>query len=338
MKHLIDFFRQGRLWHQARDEWHWLTRVTFHALRRCVLAVELFIDRNLFGHAAALTYSCILGAVPILAIVFAIARGFGFEHLIEEKLNSNVRFTPEMTATIMDFVNSYLERARGGVFIGVGLLMLLYTLYSLTSYIENAFNSIWRVRESRELYRSAVNYISVFFLLPIVIVVTSGLQLFLTGIGHFFPNFTFVNAGIEFLVQLSPYVLACIAFILLYKLMPNTAVHWRATLLPGILAGTAFQGLQWFYIHSQVWISSYNAIYGSFAAIPLFMLFIQFSWYICLFGAGLSYTHQYEDELAAEKRRAAATPPASPDAHNSPTAEETLERIKELIQQYQTPS
>ena len=330
MKHLIEFFRQGRLWHEAGKDWHWLTRAVFHALRRCLLAVELFLDRNLTGHAAALTYSSILGAVPILAIVFAIARGFGFEQLIEEKLTSNVRFTPEMTATIMDFVNSYLERARGGVFIGVGLLMLLYTLYSLTSYIENAFNSIWRVRESRELYRGAVNYISVFFLLPIVIVVTSGLQLFLTGIGHFFPNFTFVNAGIEFLVQLSPYVLACIAFILLYKLMPNTHVCWRATLLPGLLAGISFHGLQWFYIHSQVWLSSYNAIYGSFAAIPLFMLFIQFSWYICLFCAGLSYTHQNEDALAAEKRHSTED--------TRPSAEETLDRINDLIQQYHHPS
>ena len=332
MKHLIDFFRQGRLWHQARDEWRWLTRISFHALRRLVLAIELFIDRNLTGHAAALTYSSILGAVPVLAIVFAIARGFGFEQLIEEKLKANPTLSPEMTETIMNFVNSYLERARGGVFIGVGLLMLFYTLYSLISYIENAFNSIWRVKHSRELYRGAVNYISVFFLLPIIIVVTSGLQLFLTGIGHFFPDFTFVNASIEFLVQLSPYVLACIAFILLYKLMPNTSVRWSATLVPGLLAGTAFQGLQWFYINSQVWISSYNAIYGSFAAIPLFMLFIQFSWYICLFGAGLSYTHQNEEVLATEKLHGTTTTPAQP------TAEDTLDRISDLIQQYHTKS
>lgn len=328
MKHLIDFFRQGRLWHQARDEWRWLTRACFHALRRLILAVELFLDRNLTGHAAALTYSSMLGAVPILAIVFAIARGFGFSALIEEKLKESVRFTPEMTETIMTFVNSYLERARGGVFIGIGLLILLYTLYSLSTYIENAFNSIWRVKQPRALYRGAIYYISVFFLLPIVIIITSGLQLFLTGITRFFPDFTFVNAGIEFLVQLSPYVLACIVFILLYKLMPNTPVRWRATLLPGILAGTAFQGLQWFYINSQVWISSYNAVYGSFAAIPLFMLFIQFSWYICLFCAGLSYTHQYEEELSAEKRHTDEASPARP------TAEETLDRINDLIQQY----
>ena len=144
-----------------------------------MLATEQFIQRNLTGHAATLTYSCILGAVPILAIIFAIARGFGFSALIEEKLKASVRFTPEMTETIMNFVNSYLERARGGVFIGVGLLMLFYTLYSLVSNVEIAFNSIWRVKRSRAIYRSAIYYISAFFLLPIVIVLTSGLQLFL---------------------------------------------------------------------------------------------------------------------------------------------------------------
>lgn len=302
-----------------------------HAFRRLVLAVELFINRNLSGHAAALTYSSILGAVPILAIFFAIARGFGFGQLIEEKLKANPTFSPEMTETIMNFVNSYLERARGGVFIGVGLVMLFYTLYSLTSNIETAFNRIWQVRESRNVYRSAVNYISVFFLLPIVVIITSGLQLFLTGIGKFLPEFTFVSTSIEFLVQLSPYALGVMAFTLLYKLMPNIEVHWRSTFVPGLLAGTAFQGLQWFYIHSQVWLSSYNAVYGSFAAIPMFMLFLQLSWNLCLFGAGLSYVRQNEAALVAAKRMPKAETPT-----REHLAEETLARIRDIVSQYES--
>ena len=274
----------------------------FHALRRLAMTVELFVARNLSAHASALTYSSVLSAVPILAIVFAISRGFGFSQLIEDKLRENVRFTPEMTQTIMDFVNSYLERAKGGVFIGVGLVMLFYTLINLTSNIETAFNTIWKVKNSRNIYRQTVDYISVFFLLPIVIVVTSGLQIFLVGIGSFLPGFTFFNAAVEWLVQLSPYALAALAFMLLYKLMPNTDVHWSATIFPGLLAGIAFMLLQWFYIHSQLWISSYNAVYGSFAAIPLFMLWIQLSWTICLFGAQLSYANQMEADFAFEKR------------------------------------
>ena len=287
-------------------------RLALHAVRRLVMAVELFVGRNLSAHAAALTYASILGAVPILAIVFAIARGFGFGQLIEQKLTESVRFTPEMTATIMQFVNSYLERARGGVFIGVGLVMLFYTLINLTSNIETAFNTIWQVKTSRNIYRRTVDYISVFFLLPIVIVVTSGLQLFLVGIGRFLPTFIFVSDAVELLVQLSPYVLAALAFMLLYKMMPNTDVHWHATVVPGILAGICFQGLQWFYIHSQMWISTYNAVYGSFAAIPLFMLWMQLSWTICLFGAQLSYANQMEADFAFEK----AAPHLSRAAHD----------------------
>lgn len=309
---LIAFFREGLLWTIDVSQLPRLRRWALHTLRRIVMTVELFVDRNLSSHASALTYSSILGAVPILAIVFAVARGFGFGQLIEQKLTSNVHFTPEMTETVMNFINSYLERARGGVFIGVGLLLLFYTLINLTSNIETAFNTIWRVKTSRNIYRRAVDYISVFFLLPIVIVITSGLQIFLVGIGSFLPSFTFVSHSIELLVQLSPYVLTSLAFMALYKMMPNTDVHWRAVIVPGILAGVAFQGLQWFYIHSQVWISSYSAVYGSFAAIPLFMLWMQLSWTICLFGAQLSYANQMEADFAFEK----AAPHLSRAAHD----------------------
>ena len=329
LKKLISLFRHGNLWSFDDSCWQLPTRIFVHAVRRLVLSVELFLNRNLSAHAAALTYSSILGAVPILAIVFAIARGFGFGQLIEEKLKANVNFSPEVTETIMNFVNSYLERARGGVFIGVGLVMLFYTLYSLTSNIETAFNRIWQVRTSRNIYRSAINYISVFFLLPIVIIITSGLQIFLSGIGSFLPAFTFVSHGIQLLVQLSPYALAVLAFILLYKMMPNTEVEWRSTFIPGLIAGTAFQGLQWGYINSQMWLSSYNAVYGSFAAIPLFMLFIQLSWNICLFGAGISFVRQHETELADQKRA-----PMTQQQTRQQLADETLDRIHDLISQY----
>lgn len=291
----------GQLWSADLNQFPKVRRWALHSLRRLVMAVELYVDRNLSAHASALTYASILGAVPILAIIFAVARGFGFDQLVQEKLTANVRFTPEMTDTIMQFINAYLERTRGGVFIGIGLLLLFYTLFSLTSNIENAFNTIWQVKSSRNIYRRAVDYISVFFLLPLVIVITSGLQIFIVGIGRFMPSFNFVNYGIELLVQLSPYILTSLAFMALYKLMPNTDVRWRSTIWPAILAGCAFQGLQWFYIHSQLWISGYSAIYGSFAAIPLFMLWMELSWNICLFGGQLSYANQMEADFAFEK-------------------------------------
>ena len=297
----FSFLRKDSFWSIDLHTLPRPTRILIGIARRLDMTYELFVGNNLSSHASALTYSSILGAVPILAIVFAIARGFGFGTLVEEKLKENVRFSPEMTQTLLDFVNSYLEKAKGGVFIGVGLIMLFYTLINLTSNIELSFNTIWRVKTSRNIYRRAINYISIFFILPILIVVTSGFQIFIVGASHFLPSYSLISNSIQFSLELIPYVLASLAFIVLYKLMPNTEVKWRNVIIPGIVAGVAFQALQWFYINSQVWISSYNAIYGSFAAIPLFMLWMQLSWTICLLGAQLSYAHQMVTDFAFEK-------------------------------------
>lgn len=298
-------------------------------LRRLGLAVTHFASRNLTGHAAALAYSSVLGAVPILAIVLAIARGFGFGALIEAKLADNAILSPTMTSAVMRFVDNYLEHARGGVFVGVGLLLLFYTLFNLTSNIETAFNRIWGVATSRNLWRRVVNYVSVFFFLPVIIIVTSGLQLFIAGIGRFLPGFELVSRGIQALLQLSPYLLSSLAFVVFFKMMPNTDVRWRCCVVPGIVAGAAFQGLQWSYIHSQVWLSSYDAIYGSFAAIPLFMLFVQLSWTIVLFCGALCFVRQHESSLLA--------PPGAvrSGAGRQAAAEAAIGRIKEIVAEYE---
>lgn len=299
-------------------------------LRRLSMAVALFLERNLMSHASALSYSSILGAVPILAIVMAIARGFGFGQLIEEKIAGSAAMSPEMAETVMSFVNNYLEHARGGVFVGIGLLLLFYTLFNLTSDIETAFNTIWEVRTSRNIYRRAVSYVSVFFFLPVVIILTSGLQLFITGMARFLPDVEIVSHGFQLLMQLLPYALSGLAFIFLFKMMPNTAVRWRATIVPGFVAGAAFQALQWLYIYSQVWLSSYNAIYGTFAAIPLFMLIVQLSWTVILFGGALSYVHQHEADLLAARQKPAATKP-----DKAQQADDAIGRIKEIIADYE---
>ena len=144
-----------------------------------VLTVKFFTAKRVMAKASALTYSTLLAIVPILAVVFAIARGFDFGPVVEEKIRESLQVSPDLTDKVFEFVNSYLEHTKSGVFIGVGLIVLLYTLVSLTSNVETAFNTIWYVPSSRNIYRRMTDYISVFLLLPFVIVITSGLNLFL---------------------------------------------------------------------------------------------------------------------------------------------------------------
>lgn len=289
----------------ARDIWRindgelpWGERLWIGLARRTVITIDGFRYNNLTSYAAALTYSCILAAVPVLAIIFAVARGFGFGSVIEEQLRNNIHINPDISDTVLGFIDSYLEHTHGGVFLGVGLIILLYTVVMLTSSIETAFNTIWQVRSSRNIYRRTIDYITVFVILPLLIIVTSGFSIFLITLSSFFSNYVILSNTMEFVIQYTPALLWCIAFVALYKLMPNTHVKWSSVLVPGLVAGALFQLLQYLYIHYQIVLSSYNAIYGSFAALPMFMLWLNISWLICLVGAQISYANQSVDEYA----------------------------------------
>ena len=267
-------------------------RLGLGLLRRMVLAGECYVERNLGGYAAALTYSTIFAAVPILAIIFAVGRGLGYGSVIEERIRENLSTSQEFAGVVFDFINSYLEHTKSGVFIGFGLLLLLYTVLSLTSSIEGALNVVWGVKRGRSFLKRVTGYISVFLLLPVVIIVSSGVSIFLATAANGLPDFLMLGWGVRVLIGLLPFVFSGLLFSALYVFMPNTEVRFSCAVGPGFVAGGLFQVVQYLYIHSQVWVSSYNAIYGSFAALPLFMLWINISWTICLFGAQLSYANQ----------------------------------------------
>ena len=247
-------------------------------LKKLLLAIEFFTTRRVIDMAAALTYSTLLALVPILAVVFGVARGFGYNKYIEVWFRDTLSSQPHAADAIISFVNSYLVHTKSGVFLGVGLVLMLYTVLMLTMNIEKTFNAIWQVKHRRSLYRAITDHLAMLLIVPVVIVVASGLSI----------------AG----ARLLPYVLMVVVFMGMYMCVPNTKVKLRAVIVPGILAGVGMQALQLFYIHAQVLLSSYNAIYGSFAALPLFMLWVQLSWTICLFGVELCYTNQNMDELS----------------------------------------
>lgn len=283
------------IWSVNEKGLSWLQRQGLSVLKRCVIAWEGITKNHIMSYASALTYSSMLAAVPVMAIIFAIARGFGFDAVIETKLRTSLEGNPDIADTILYFVDSYLQHTKGGVFIGIGLIFLLYTLLSLTQNIEQVFNTIWYVNRSRTIYRQVVDYFSVFLFLPFVLIITSGLSIFLQTFRTLLPEMRLLSDTMTFILHVSPVIFAVLVFMLLFKMMPNTSVKWRHTIWPSILTGVVFMAVEWIYVHYQLKLSAYNAIYGSFAALPLFMLWMQISWTICLFGAELCYTNQNLD-------------------------------------------
>ena len=270
----------------------------YEVIKKVLLAVEYFTTKRMVDSAAALTYSTLLAIVPIMAVVFAIARGFGYNKYIETWFREALSSQPQVAEAIIGFVNSYLVHTKSGIFLGIGLLFMLWTVIMLISNIEKAFNDIWQVSTPRSIFRTITDYMAMFLLAPIIIVVTSGISIMMATFANGIGETLIVGPTLRFFLRLLPYIIMSGVFIALYVFMPNTKVKIRSAIIPGILAGVAMQGLQLVYIHSQIWVTGYNAIYGSFAALPLFMLWVQISWTICLFGAELAYTNQNLEKFA----------------------------------------
>ena len=265
--------------------------------RTLVLTIRFFTTKRVMTQASALTYSTLLAIVPILAVIFAIARGFGYNKYIEIWFRDALSSQPQVADILTDFVNSYLIHTQSGIFLGVGLLFMLYTVLMLVNNVEETFNEIWQVSNARPLMRSLTNYMAMFFVFPIIIVVSMGLSIFMATVAKHTDGVLILGPAVRSLLDFSPYLLLSLLFIGLYVYMPNTDVKLKSAIVPGILSGIAMQLLQLFYIHSQIWVTGYNAIYGSFAALPLFMLWLQISWTICLFGAQLTFTNQNLDRI-----------------------------------------
>ena len=121
-------------------------------LRRVIVTTRCFLQERMYFRASALTYSTLFATVPLLAILFAIAKGFGLSTIVEQLIKDNLVATPEVQETVIGFVNSYLSHSSGGIFLGFGVLLLLWTLFNLTSSIEGTFNQIWQVKRDRKAH------------------------------------------------------------------------------------------------------------------------------------------------------------------------------------------
>ena len=289
--HLYTFLR-FEIWQVTEYELS-KTRLYFYRfIKTIILAFRGFVVDNLYVRASALTYSILFAIVPLFALVIAIAKGFGFEVIIVDSLRGTQVGQANFIPTIMEFVDRYLKTAQGGIFIGVGLLVLLASVMSFFRQVERAFNSIWQVKKQRSFGRQISTYFSSVLIIPVLIIFSSGLSIFFNSkISQPFI-YEVLTPLLRFGVKFTPYIINWLVFSVLYLVIPNTRVRIYNALVAGLVAGTAFQLFQLLYIHGQNYLSRYNIVYGSFAAIPLLFLWLQISCVIVLFGAEISYASQ----------------------------------------------
>ncbi len=262
-------------------------------LRIIVLAARGFMNDRVQLRASALTLYTILSIIPFVAIAFGIAKGFALDQKLQELLIKEFQNQPEVLTWILNQASNAIQATRGGYIAGVGLIILIWSVMSLLDQIESSFNHIWQIQVSRPWLRKFTDYLAILLIAPVVLVFSSSMTVFVTT--ELYSNtesLRFIKPVVGLLIKLAPYVLTWIGLTILFIIMPNTKVKFIPALVSGIITGTILQVLQWLYIDLQFGISKLSAIYGSFAAIPLFIIWVQASWIILLLGAELAFANQ----------------------------------------------
>ncbi len=256
------------------------------------LSVNSFLNKDIQSTACAMAFRTLLATVPALALLFAIGRGFGFDNTLQETLLVHFPAQRKAIEAGLSFVDSYLEQASEGVFVGVGILFLLWTLISLVSSAENAFNRVWGVTHGRTIWRKITDYTAIFLILPVLMICSTGINVMMSTTLQTLLPFKLITPLISVLIDSAGIFLTWIFFTGVYMLLPNTKVKFKNAVVAGIMSGTAFSIIQWLFVTGQVYVSKYNAIYGSFSFLPLLMLWLQLVWVITLAGAVVCYSAQ----------------------------------------------
>lgn len=261
--------------------------------KRCFLAGCIFYKRDMWARdVAALTFATFMALIPCMTLLFVMARGFGYTALLESWLNSTFESQPVVAETIVNFVHNYIENTGSNYIIGAGVVMLLYTMISLMQKIESTIDDIWQTG-GRSWKKIMTEYPIIFIGLGLLLLFSSAFNVGALKVVENVDRYTKIGETLSsFFQHLVSIGMLVAFFVFFYSTIPNIHVKIRSTLVPSLLAGISMSMFQYGYMYLQVFLSGYNVIYGSLAALPLFLLWLQVSWAITLFGAILCNLHQ----------------------------------------------
>ncbi len=284
------------IWHIPLGELPKRKTFLVREIRILVLAFKGFREDKVQLRASALTFNTLLSIIPVAAIAFGIAQSFGFNERLEIEIRNALVGHEEVMNWILQTTENFLKSSSGSFIAGIGLLILLWSVMQVLNHIEKSFNHIWQIKKSRPWVRKFADYLSILILAPVFIVLSGSFTVYLnakmSSISDQAMFMSTIKPALIFLLKFIPYVIIWLVFTMLYMIMPNTRVKFKSALVAGIIAGTIFQIVQLLYINSQIGVSKYSAIYGSFAAFPLFIVWMQISWLVVLMGAEISFANQ----------------------------------------------
>ena len=295
-------FIQYDLWRQPHMAIHApKKRILYRTLQTIILVARGFKDKVLVVRANSLSFALLFAFIPMMALIYAVARGFGFEQVLIEQLSGTFFAEANITPVLLEWIERYLETAREGFFLGIGLLVLIWAVYAFFNMLENSFNSIWNVKQSRALGRRLTNYVMTLLLVPVLVAMSSGISIFISSTETLATMMQATEPLRRFMLRFVPFIAATAVFTWIFIAIPNTKVKFSSAIIPGIVMGFLFQLVQALSMYLVVLFTRMSIVYGAFSAIPLILIWLNITCWLLLIGAELAFAIQNNDMFAYER-------------------------------------
>lgn len=295
-------FIQYDLWRQSHIGIHApKKRFLYRLLQTLILVGRGFKDQVLVVRANSLSFALLFAFIPMMALIYAVARGFGFEEVFTEQLTGSFLAEANIAPVLLEWVERYLATARDGLFLGIGLVVLIWAVYAFFNMLENSFNSIWNVKKTRSFGRRMTNYVMTLLLVPVLVVVTSGISIFLNSTEVLSSVMQAIEPLRRFMLRFIPFVATSAVFTWIFIAIPSTKVKFSSAIIPGVLMGFLYQVVQALSMYLVVLFTRMSIVYGAFSAIPLVLIWLNITCWLLLIGAELAFAIQNNDLFAYER-------------------------------------
>lgn len=266
----------------------------WHRFRVALLkTITVAFDPRLSLEASGLTYYTLLSLVPVLAFIFGIAKGFGLEEFVSEQIRHGFSEHEQVATLLLQFSQTLLGQARGGIIAGIGILVLLWSSIKLLSHIERSLNFVWSANSGRTFFRKFSDYLAVLIVCPFLLLVSTSLALALQTEGlAFFEGHQLLrpfSIALASVPHITPVFLLFGAFTFLYSFFPNRSVPLSSAIGSAVFATLGVIMIQAVFVRSQIFFAQFGAVYGSFSVLPLFLLWLYCTWMVVLIGAHFGY-------------------------------------------------
>ena len=264
-------------------------------LRVLVVTINTFSAEKIGFQAVALSFFCTMAAVPFMAVAFAITGGLGLEDTLKQLLVSNIP-NQQAVDTLFGYAQNVIDTAQSSPVGLVSALLFTWLVLWMMMCVESVFNNVWRVNKSRNIFKRLTFYLVIMGLSPFVVLLFfAGAIVYSNVLDVLVPDVAFSENIKNFLGWVVFAAVSVMTFSAMYKFIPNHYVRYKDALKAALLSGVLFTILQYLFLETQIFVSRLNTIYGAVAAIPLFMFWLNFGWFIILIGAELSYAFQNVD-------------------------------------------